>query len=78
MNEFLSGSALFGVVLSLAAYEVGLFLKKKLKHPLANPLLIAVILTIAVLLSMAVAALSCLMPVKRAVAIDPALVLKGE
>ena len=36
------------------------------------------LLPIAVLLSMAVAALSCLMPVKRAVAIDPALVLKGE
>ena len=28
--------------------------------------------------SMAVAALSCLLPVRRAVAIDPALVLKGE
>ena len=49
MNEFFTGSAFFGVILSLAAYEIGLFLKKKLKHPLANPLLIAVALTIAVL-----------------------------
>lgn len=31
-----------------------------------------------ILVSMAVSALSCLIPVKRAVAIDPALVLKGE
>ena len=44
-----SAAAFFGVILSLAAYEIGLFLKKKLKHPLANPLLIAVALTIAVL-----------------------------
>jgi ABC-type lipoprotein release transport system permease subunit len=27
---------------------------------------------------MAIAAASCLLPIKRAVAIDPALVLKGE
>ena len=32
----------------------------------------------AILVSMAVAALSCLLPIRRAVAIDPALVLKGE
>ncbi|MBE5808203.1 MAG: FtsX-like permease family protein [Clostridiales bacterium] len=36
------------------------------------------LLPLTVLVSMAVAALSCLLPVKRAVAIDPALVLKGE
>ena len=36
------------------------------------------LLPIAVIVSMAVAALSCLLPIKRAVAIDPALVLKGE
>ena len=36
------------------------------------------LLPITVIVSMVVAALSCLMPVKRAVAIDPALVLKGE
>jgi len=36
------------------------------------------LLPITVIVSMAVAALSCLLPVKRAVAIDPALVLKGE
>ncbi|MBR6029745.1 MAG: FtsX-like permease family protein [Clostridia bacterium] len=36
------------------------------------------LLPIAVIVSMAVSAVSCLMPIKRAVAIDPALVLKGE
>ena len=36
------------------------------------------LLPAAILLSMAIAALSCLLPIRRAVAIDPALVLKGE
>jgi len=36
------------------------------------------LLPAAVIVSMAVAAVSCLLPIKRAVAIDPALVLKGE
>jgi putative ABC transport system permease protein len=36
------------------------------------------LLPATVLVSMAIAAASCLMPIKRAVAIDPALVLKGE
>ena len=36
------------------------------------------LLPAAVVVSMAIAAASCLLPIKRAVAIDPALVLKGE
>ncbi len=36
------------------------------------------LLPAAIIVSMLVAALSCLVPIKRAVAIDPALVLKGE
>jgi putative ABC transport system permease protein len=36
------------------------------------------LLPVAIVVSMAIAALSCLLPIKRAVAIDPALVLKGE
>ena len=36
------------------------------------------LLPVTVLVSVAIAAVSCLMPIKRAVAIDPALVLKGE
>jgi len=36
------------------------------------------LLPVTVVVSMAIAAVSCLAPIKRAVAIDPALVLKGE
>lgn len=36
------------------------------------------LLPVTVLVSVAIAAVSCLAPIKRAVAIDPALVLKGE
>ncbi len=36
------------------------------------------LLPITILVSMAVSALSCLLPIRRAVAIDPAIVLKGE
>ena len=36
------------------------------------------LLPAAIIVSMAVAALSCLQPIKRAVAIDPAVVLKDE
>ena len=36
------------------------------------------LLPVTVLVSVVIAAVSCLMPIKRAVAIDPALVLKGE
>ena len=36
------------------------------------------LLPITVIVSMLIAAVSCLLPIKRAVAIDPALVLKGE
>ena len=36
------------------------------------------LLPVTVIVSMAIAAVSCLAPIKRAVAIDPALVLKGE
>lgn len=50
MNALLSASAYFGVVLSLAAYFIGLRLKKRFKSPLVNPLLIAILLTIGVLL----------------------------
>ena len=36
------------------------------------------LLPAAIIVSMAIAAASCLLPIKRAVAIDPAIVLKGE
>ncbi len=39
----------FGVVLSIFMYQIGVFVSHKLKNPVANPLLIAVILIIAFL-----------------------------
>lgn len=47
MRQILIDSAFFGAVISLAAYFIGTLLKKKLRFALANPLLIAIVLTIA-------------------------------
>lgn len=49
MKELLSDSVFFGVLVSILAYEFGVFLRKKLKSAVFNPLLIAVIAVIAVL-----------------------------
>ena len=48
MKEWLS-SPLFGIVLSISAFAAGTFIQKKLKTPLANPLVIAIALIIALL-----------------------------
>lgn len=48
-SDMLIESVFFGVLLSLAAYEVGVLLKKKLKLALFNPILIAVALIMAAL-----------------------------
>ena len=50
MKEFLSKSIIFGAVLSLAAYEIGLLMKKKFKLAILNPLLIGTICVIGFLL----------------------------
>jgi len=47
MNEILGHAAYFGVTISLAGYAVGLWLKKKLRKPFSNPLLIAILLVMA-------------------------------
>lgn len=39
-------SPLFGIVLSILAFEIGLYINKKLKSPIFNPLLIAIALII--------------------------------
>lgn len=49
IKTFLSNSVFFGVLLTLGAYMIGLWLKKKCKLAVFNPLLIAVILVIAFL-----------------------------
>ena len=47
MSELLTATSLFAIVLTLGAYEFGIWLQKKLKSPICNPILIAVILVIA-------------------------------
>lgn len=49
MKDILSNSLFFGVVVSIMGYELGLFLKKKFKYAIFNPLLISVIFVIVVL-----------------------------
>lgn len=50
MNSFFENSLFAGVTLSLLAYFVGVMLKKKLKCGIFNPLLIAILLSMAVLI----------------------------
>lgn len=50
MNNILQNSIFFGVVLTFLAYEIGLLIQKKFKMALFNPLLIASIIIIGVLL----------------------------
>jgi len=50
MAEFLSKLSLFSLILTLGAYQIGLWCRKKWNSPVCNPLLIAVILVIGVLL----------------------------
>ena len=49
MNEWMISSATIGVVLSLASYGLGIWLKKKTGLAIMNPLLISIILCILVL-----------------------------
>lgn len=48
MTELIQ-SPLFGIVLSIFAYELGVQINRKLRTPIANPLLIAIVLVILVL-----------------------------
>lgn len=50
MSEFMQQSLFFGVVVSVGAYEFGIFLKKKLKWAICNPLLISIAVVILFLL----------------------------
>lgn len=49
MGEIWTSTALFALVLTLGAYEFGIWLQKKLKTPLCNPLLIAILVVMAAL-----------------------------
>ena len=48
--EILTENALFGIIISLLAFEAGLLIYKKTKFPLFNPLLIAIALVISFLI----------------------------
>ena len=50
MNNMILSSATIGVVVSLLAYQLGVFLKNKTKKAFFNPLLIAIVLVIVILL----------------------------
>ena len=54
MGEIIGKAAYFGVGLSLAGYAVGLWVKKKVKKPFANPLLISVLIVMGALLLLGV------------------------
>ena len=49
MIDFFEKSVFFGVLISIASYELGAWLKKKFKLGILNPLLISIIITIVVL-----------------------------
>ena len=51
MDKFLESLSLFPLVLTFGTFQIGLWLQKKTKSPLCNPLLISVILTIGALLA---------------------------
>ena len=50
MTEFFQSVSLFPLVLTLGTYQIGVWCQKKTKSPLCNPLLIATLLSIGVLL----------------------------
>ncbi len=50
MSELLASSAVFGMLISLCLYRLGMVMKKRFRSGLVNPLLIAIAGTIAVLL----------------------------
>ena len=49
MNEVFRQSMFVGVTISLIAYEIGLFLKKKFGLAVLNPLLVSIIIVIIAL-----------------------------
>ena len=50
MTEFLQSISLFPLALTFGTYQIGVWCQKKTRSPLCNPLLIATVLSIAVLL----------------------------
>lgn len=51
MSELLKNSLFFGMAVSVLGYEIGLYLKKKWKLAIFNPLMIAIVFSIVVLVA---------------------------
>ena len=51
ITEFFTNSVFFGVLVSLTGYEIGLYLKKKTRLAVLNPLLISILFVIGILLA---------------------------
>lgn len=51
MNDLLTNSLFFGVMISIMAYQLGVLMKRKFKISLFNPLLIGIVVIIIVLLA---------------------------
>ena len=49
MKDILQNSVFFGLMITLAAYQIGLLAKRKLKRAIFNPLMVAIILIIIAL-----------------------------
>ena len=49
MRDLILQTSFFGVLLSVLTYFIGLWIKRKFRHPLLNPLLIAMVLTVTCL-----------------------------
>lgn len=50
--QVLTNNVLFGLVLSLAAFEIGIFINRRTRMPILNPLLIAIVITICFLFAL--------------------------
>ncbi|MBQ6216572.1 MAG: LrgB family protein [Erysipelotrichaceae bacterium] len=50
MNGFLSASSYFGILVSLIAYLIAVWIRKKFGYAFLNPLLVAIIITVAAVL----------------------------
>ena len=49
MKDMLGNSVFFGVMVSVLAYELGVFLKRRLKWAVCNPLLISIVLVLSLI-----------------------------
>ena len=49
MNTFVQTSTFFGMFITLFFYSIGMVLKQRIKHPLMNPMLFAIVFTILLL-----------------------------